>query len=296
MQSVQTCPLCKRTSFAPFRSITDHGYDLNYVLCKTCGLVLQSPRMDEDELGKFYASAYRLHQQATEDPIEKDLLMQQARANYTLALVKDDFTVVHRHLDIGSSSGALLRAFKAKYQCAGIGIEPGAAYREYSRSKGNKVYTSLEAMSQVEEERFDLISMMHVLEHLPDPISSLHDLRANLLTPDGHLLLEVPNLFEHASFELAHLYAFTTQTLREVLRQAGFDLIWLRSHGSFRSPILKLYITALATPSEAAPGPRTFYIPGPYGVSFFRRLGEAKRNFFTRHWPDWTWQTPHGAK
>jgi len=292
MHLVDTCPLCRRTSFAPFISMNDDGDDLHYVLCKSCGLVLQSPRMDEGELDEFYASAYRLHQQATEDPIEKDLRMQQARAEYTLALVRDDFKEVRRHLDIGSSSGAFLHAFEAQYRCTGIGIEPGEAYREYSRRRGNHIYPSQEALNEADEERFDLISMMHVLEHLPDPIATLNQLRNNLLAPGGHILIEVPNLFEHASFELAHLYAFSPQTLREVLRQAGYKILWLRTHGSFRSPILKLYITALAIPLANAKGPHNIYLPGAFGVGLRRRLGTIKRNFFTRHWPDWTWQAP----
>jgi SAM-dependent methyltransferase len=248
--------------------------------------------MDEGELEQFYVGAYRIQRQATESPIEKDLFMQQARAKRTLTLVKDDLPQVNRYLDIGSSSGALLHAFMKTFSCTGIGIEPGEAYREYSLAKGNLVFSSQQALLEGNEERFDLVSMMHVLEHLPNPVAFLRQLRADLLTPDGHLLIEVPNLYEHSSFELAHLYAFTSQTLREALRRAGFRTLWLKTHGSFRSPILKLYITALATPSVTIPEPRRYFIPGPFGVSFFRRLGEAKRNFFSRHWPDWTWQSP----
>jgi len=292
MHAVDSCPLCQHTSFAPFQTVDDQGHDIHYVICKNCGLVLQSPRMNESELDEFYASAYRVHQHATEDPIEKDLRMQQARAEYTLTLVRDDIKEVRRHMDIGSSSGAFLRAVEVQYQCIGIGIEPGDAYREYSRTRGNHIHPSHEKLNEANEERFDLISMMHVLEHLPDPITTLDQLRNDLLAPDGHLLIEVPNLFEHASFELAHLYAFSPQTLREVLRQAGYKILWLRTHGGFRSPILKLYITVLAVPLAKAKVPHKIYLPGAFGVGLRRRLGTIKRNFLTKHLPDWTWQSP----
>ena len=292
MQSVVSCPICQRLKFIPFQTISDRQYEVEYVLCTTCGLVLQSPRMDPDELEAFYASAYRVHQQETEDPIEKDLHMQEARAERTLALIEHDLPQVRRHLDIGSSSGALLRAFQARYQCTGIGIEPGLAYREHSLDQGNQIYPDREALIEAHEARFDLISMMHVLEHLPDPIASLDQLRRDLLTSDGHLLVEVPNLYQHASFELAHLFAFSPQSLREVLRRAGYRVRWMRTHGSFRSPILKLYITALTTPQNESKPPHSFYFPGACGVGIRRKLGTVKRAFFTRYWPDWTWQSP----
>jgi SAM-dependent methyltransferase len=292
MLSVDTCPVCQRSRFDPFQSVFENEHQLNYVICKSCGLVLQSPRMDQNELDEFYNRDYRIHQQATEDPIEKDLRMQEARAERTLALVEDDLRTVDRHLDIGSSSGALLRAFRSKYQCMSAGIEPGEAYREFSRAAGDMVYSSQQELLETERGNFDLISMMHVLEHLPHPIAALDQLRQNLLTKDGHLLIEVPNLYEHASFELAHLFAFSPRSLREILRRAGYRACWLRTHGSFRSPILKLYITALAVPENEANPPRRIYIPGPLDVGVRRKLGTIKREFFTRYWPDWTWQMP----
>ncbi len=50
-----------------------------------------------------------------------------------------------------------------------------------------------------------LISMFHVLEHLPDPVGYLSALRQKFLEPDGWLLIEVPNLYAHDCFEVAHL-------------------------------------------------------------------------------------------
>jgi SAM-dependent methyltransferase len=292
MQPVSSCPICLHQSFAPFASINDSGAEIRYVLCKHCGMVLQSPRMDEDALMQFYAGAYRVHLQASEGPTKKDLLMQRARAGQTLAFIKRDIGAVVRHLDIGSSSGALLQEFKDHYGCRSVGIEPGEAYRAYSLEFLDCIYPNRTALEAAGEERFDLITMMHVLEHIPNPIDELRRIRERLLTSNGYLLLEVPNLYEHASFELAHLYAFSASTLREVLMQAGFKPTLLRTHGSFRSPILKLYITALAHPMEKARPKRSFYFPGSLGVSFRRRLGSFKRNFFSTHWPDWTWQSP----
>jgi SAM-dependent methyltransferase len=292
MQHVDACPICEHQQFVPFVSITDNSRDISYVLCKNCGLVLQSPHMDPHELHEFYLGAYRLDRQASEEPTGKDLSMQRARAERTLASVKDSINKIDRHLDIGSSSGALLHVFQEHFGCESVGIEPGQAYRDFSRKNLARVYPSQSALEAASEKPFDLISMMHVLEHLPDPMAKLCGLRENLLSPNGRLLVEVPNLFEHSSFELAHLYAFSASTLRALLDQAGFEIIWFRKHGSFRSPVLKLYLTVLAQPSSRPRSIRRFYFPGSHGVALRRRLGTLKRNFFTKNWPDWTWQSP----
>jgi 2-polyprenyl-3-methyl-5-hydroxy-6-metoxy-1,4-benzoquinol methylase len=246
--------------------------------------------MDASELEKFYEREYRVLSQQSEEPTKKDLVMQQQRARETLKLIENDLSKVSRHLDIGSSSGALLEEIRANYGSDVVGIEPGDAYRRFSQENGFKVFASLSELSD-QEQRFDLVSIMHVLEHLRDPVETLSEIRVNHMTPDGCLLLEVPNAFEHEAFEVAHLFAFTPASLRETVRQSGFEVIWTRTHGGFRSPVLKLYITLLARPSTTQTRmgmPLTL----PWLIAARRSFGKLKRILFTRFLPDWTWQAP----
>jgi SAM-dependent methyltransferase len=247
--------------------------------------------MDESELEQFYAREYRIERQETEDPIDKDLQMQDARARSILEMVQSHLPVISRHLDIGNSSGALLQRFNEHYGCVSVGIEPGEAYRRFSKSQGLKVYPSLAALTEANEAPFDLISMLHVIEHVEDPIQTLLSLRKSKMQPGGYLLLEVPNLIEHECLELSHLYAFTRSTLKAIVRQAGFRILWSKAHGSFRSPILNLYITLLAQ-AESDPRSHRRIHSSPIGIQTCRRLGKLKRDFFTSRFPDWTWQAP----
>ena len=89
---------------------------------------------------------------------------------------------------------------------------------------GLTVYASLEELEKAGEKHFDLISMSHVLEHLPDPVGYLVHLRETLLDPQGWLLLEVPNLYAHDSFEVAHLVSYSAHTLLQTLEKAGFEV------------------------------------------------------------------------
>jgi 2-polyprenyl-3-methyl-5-hydroxy-6-metoxy-1,4-benzoquinol methylase len=247
--------------------------------------------MDEDELEQFYEREYRIERQETENPIEKDLLMQDARARAILEMVQHRLPQISRHLDVGSSSGALLQRFHEQYRCASVGVEPGDAYRRFSQSQGLRVYPSLDTLADAIELPFDLISMLHVIEHVVDPVHTLRSLRESKMQPGGYLLLEVPNLIDHECLELSHLYAFTKSTLREIVRQAGFHVLWTNAHGSFRSPILNLYITLLAQAESDPRSHRTIH-SSPIGIKTHRRLGKLKRDFFTSRFPDWTWQAP----
>lgn len=291
MENVVSCPLCNSLRKSPFEGVHDSDRMILYQICRSCGLVCQSPRMVESELKQFYEREYRIERQESESPIEKDLLMQDARARAVLEMIQPHLSAVSRHLDVGSSSGALLNQFHEHYGCANIGIEPGEVYRQFSESQGLKVYPSIEALEDIDEPPFDLISMMHVLEHVVDPVQTLRSLRESRMMPGGFLLLEVPNLIEHDSLELSHLYAFTRSTIKAVVQQAGFRVLWSKSHGSFRSPILKLFITLLAQARDEAQSPPNIY-SSPIGVKTRRRLGKYKRDFFTNRFPDWTWQSP----
>ena len=287
---IESCPIC---TSAIHRHFEDHPSEMgivHYRICMRCGAVFQSPRMDQEELNAFYQEGYRTLYQKSEQPTKKDLVMQEERAVRTLAMIQSDIQGLQRHLDIGSSSGALLVKIQKAYGCESVGIEPGDAYRAYSLQRDIEVFASLSTLPK-ETEPFDLVSLMHVLEHIPDPVETLHDLLEAHMTPGAYLLLEVPNLIEHEALEVAHPFAFTPATLRETVRQSGFEVLWTKTHGSFRSPVLKLYITLLAnssrTPMRSAP-----IRSKPRGVAARRRLGKLKRDLFTRFFPDWTWQSP----
>jgi len=216
--------------------------------------------------------------------------MQEERAKRTLEIIKKDVPRVDRHLDIGSSSGALLGEISEYFGCKSVGVEPGDGYRSFSTRQGYQIYPSLKALPS-DAGHFDLLSIMHVLEHFPDPVASLWELRENHLSQNGFLLIEVPNLLEHEALEIAHLIAFTPSTLKETVRRAGFKPLWTKTHGSFRSPIINLYITLLAVPrndSDEAPRVQSSSI----GIRFRRSWGKLKRRLLTRFLPDWTWQSP----
>jgi ubiquinone/menaquinone biosynthesis C-methylase UbiE len=194
-----------------------------------------------------------------------------------------------RHLDIGASAGTLALRFQEHFQGTAIGVEPGQAYLDYARKKGLKAYPTLEELESQNSEPFDLVSMAHVLEHLPDPAGYLRHLREALLTPDGWLLIEVPNLYVHNSFEVAHLVSFSPHTLTETAYKAGFNVHLLARHGQPRSIVLPLYLTMLARPMRTPHSMETYRVRPEKRVALKRRIGFVRRRLLQRLFPALAW-------
>lgn len=243
------CPLCKSEQRKKFAQLESFGYPLVYYVCQNCGLIYQSPEESIASDPGFYEETYRKIYQTNVDPTKKDLWVQEQRAKHQVQLLnKLEWKPKPRILDIGASSGWLLQSLKTAFNGWVVGVEPGDAYRAYAEAQGIEMYPSIEALIERKSPKFDLVSMMHVLEHLPDPVATLRQIRENLLDPYGVLLIEVPNFYAHDSYELAHLTCFTPNTLEQTLSQAGYRVHTLLKHGEPRSSILKLYITVLARP------------------------------------------------
>lgn len=126
------------------------------------------------------------------------------------------------------------------------GLDPAPQGVEYGRSQGLDVYQAgIEDFDCVGNRRFDVVTLLNVLEHLRHPPETLRNIREKLLKPNGLLVVEVPNEFNdfqtaaNAEYGLnewwvcppIHLNYFSTTTLKAVLEKSGFDV--LHSEASF---------------------------------------------------------------
>ena len=286
--TVGACPLCQSTQSEPFESIDEGSKPVSYRLCTECGLVYQSPRMSDAALKQYYQAEYVAQHQRAAGVSEKELRVQTGRARNLVQLLRPQVGSVTRHLDIGCSAGLLLEAVRAAYGCEGVGIEPAEVYRDYCAARGLTVVADLDRLAEAGNTRFDLVSLAHVLEHLTDPVGYLAELRTSWLQPGSKLLIEVPNLFGHASLETPHLICFHAGTLQRTLAAAGYRVLQLVRHGEPRSRLIPLYLTAIAEPAAGTIS-RASVRSGNGGVRLRRRLGMAWHRLATRLAPGWAW-------
>ena len=106
-------------------------------------------------------------------------------------LGKEDFSV----FDIGFGYAQALLYFQSQ----GIkvsGLEPSPEGVEYAKSKGLDVYEAgIDDFTVTKGEKYDVVMMLNVLEHLSHPQDTLKSIQKNLLNPGGIVVIEVPNEF-----------------------------------------------------------------------------------------------------
>ena len=128
-------------------------------------------------------------------------------------------------LDVGTGMGYLLAAFSEEFPRFDIvGHDLNNEKEEFIRSNGATDFYSgsLESIPK----RFDLITLNHVVEHLPDPVTVLKQASA-LLKPDGYLAVIVPcfKLVYTDFFFLEHCSHFTASSLNVVSALAGLSIV-----------------------------------------------------------------------
>jgi 2-polyprenyl-3-methyl-5-hydroxy-6-metoxy-1,4-benzoquinol methylase len=282
------CYLCGSEQQHIFARVESFGFPLVYYQCEGCGLIFQSLAESQAVDPTFYEETYRQIYQQSEAPTAKDLWVQQQRADYLLGFLRSQNRAnPQRILDIGASAGVLLQTIQKEIGCEAVGVEPGIAYRAHAEQRGLRMFPSIEELIDGMPERFDLVSMLHVLEHLPDPIGTLTIIRKRLLSEKGALLVEVPNFYSHDCYELAHLTCFTPHTLHEMLYKSGFKLVSMERHGFPRSKLFHLYLTCLATPDAKQASIRPVQ-PEKF-VNIKRKLGLVYRRILQKLLPNQAW-------
>jgi SAM-dependent methyltransferase len=216
----------------------------SFFQCRTCGLVYDNPRPTWAQIVQFYSQENKYDDWLAEEK-ERDALWQRR------------LRLVRRHkpsgslLDVGTGIGQFLNFAKAHYEVSGTEISPVAV--EIAREKyGLEIRPGL-LQDMKWEKRFDVITLFHVLEHVPYPAETLR-LCHSLLQPGGILVIAVPNdvqsiltrrnrLMERLGFQRyrslgkvglpklvlngseIHLSHFTSPVLRTALTQAGLEVI-----------------------------------------------------------------------
>lgn len=137
-----------------------------------------------------------------------------------------------RLLDFGTGMGHFLEAIENDVAEV-VGSELNTQRIEFIRRElGHEIHRGTEALlEEYGPNSFDIVTMFHVLEHLPRPVDQLEQVH-ELLTDDGLLVIEVPNhddwllsvsgSYADFYYQEAHAYYFSPRTLYLALVMGGF--------------------------------------------------------------------------
>lgn len=247
------CPLCQSTESTVLTTRDRNGVGLTTAQCDVCGLAFSNPFLTQADLDAFYARAYRGGTKGHREP--SDLIKARPwmhdRARYFAELLMPWMGA--SYLDIGCGEGSLVIELRRRLHNLTIDVvEPDDAYRQFAMAKaGARGYRS---MSQYvpETQKLSVVSMIHVLEHLLDPIAQLRAIRA-LMAGDGVVCIDVPDVTQYRSLSdlhLSHCTHFSSEHLRAALDVSGFEVLELNAH---QPPHLPPSLFAVARPRGGEP-------------------------------------------
>ncbi len=240
------CDLCHHTKYKKCDKLTHRiGVDpeKSFVIkCLKCGLVSLFPTPDDKALRQIY-SGYAEKGNRIE--------VEQFRVNniypHKIRILNKYISRHAKILDIGAGLGGFVSVAQKKgYHVTGIELGKEQVNLAKELFQVDLIYDSFEVFSERDAQKYDVIHLHHVLEHLRNPRTILEKIRTKL-NKNGILLLEVPNEFcylsqevkillkkkkPHKSYEpYQHLYFFSPKTLLRLISASGFKLLEINEPG-----------------------------------------------------------------
>lgn len=196
------------------------------------------PMPSADELPGYYKSEdYISHTDSKRNLLEKLYhLVKGIALKKKLRLISKLSPGRKTILDVGCGTGDFLeRAQKKGWSISGI--EPNAEARAIANGKTDNAVFDSEHLFAYDSQSFDVITLWHVLEHLPNLDKHFATFR-NILKPEGLLIIAVPNFKSYdakqykefwAAFDVPrHLWHFSQTSIRRFAQKAHMDVIEIK--------------------------------------------------------------------
>ncbi len=207
------------------------------VNCKGCGLMYANPRTQEVDnvLIETYDPEFVLASMVKPDSWRVGKESEQVKDHEkTRAFLNKHYPQKGKLIEVGSGLGYLLNCFKQDGWNV-VGVEPNVGTCRYAESElGIETIPTILEEAELEDRSVDVVLMMHVIEHVSDPYSTLKEVY-RILKPGGIFVMETPR-YDTLMFKLlgkrernlscnGHIYFFTTSTLEKLATKAGFTVL-----------------------------------------------------------------------
>lgn len=233
------CPVCAGTHISASldaKDFTVSNETFSIWKCQDCLLQFTQDIPDANQIGKYYQSeTYVSHSDTQKGIINqlyhavRNITLKRKRSLITSTLKKTQGSI----LDIGCGTGAFLHTMQeAGWEITGL--EPDETASKNAQRLYGITTSDPSNLFSLPENKFDAITMWHVLEH----VHQLHEYISQLnriLLPNGRIFIAVPN---YTSFDAAHyqsqwaaydvprhLYHFSPKSMEKLLSSHGLNIV-----------------------------------------------------------------------
>ena len=218
-------------SFITVKDFSVSGESFSLLLNEEYQILKTHPQPTLDKLGSYYEfEDYISHTDGKRTLFEKMYHFIKRKAiRDKVSLINSYQPLKGRILDIGAGTGDFLLECKNQNWDI-LGIEPNDKAKGIALGKGIKFGDTIE---KLESNSFDVITMWHVLEHVPDVEHQVAELK-RLLKPTGTIIIAVPNFKSYdakyykefwAAFDVPrHLWHFSKTAIEKLFANQNMNL------------------------------------------------------------------------
>ncbi len=236
------CPICNHSATTVILESQDYSLtqeSFSVYQCMDCNFRFTGSIPSQDTIGRYYKFIeYISHTDVKNGWLNRlyHLVRSKTLAQKT-NWVQSLFTGHKGHLlDIGAGTGAFVHAmFEKNWKVTGL--EPDASTRDKAFENYKIQLKSTDAIFDLPENEYEVITMWHVLEHVHELKPYIHQCYKSL-KHNGRLIIAVPNFTSFdasfykkfwAAYDLPrHLYHFSPTSMELLLQQYGFDIVTIK--------------------------------------------------------------------
>ena len=234
-EKLEFCPSCTNNKFENKLIAKDYlvsQESFAIVQCKKCELLFTNPKPNDSRLAYYYKSDQYISHNNKKNNIHN--LIYQIIRSFT---VRQKIKLIKKYckrgnlLDFGSGTGTFLKEAIKHFNINGIELNSKAVQQTTSLVKKH-IYEHIDLLSS--DDKFNIVTMWHVLEHLPNLKNTINKIKEHL-SPKGHIFIALPNPdswdsnyygANWAGYDVPrHLYHFNQKAMLNFLKECELNII-----------------------------------------------------------------------
>ncbi len=233
------CPFCSSNKMDKVFTVKDYTVSneiFEVYTCNVCTNRFTQNIVTQNEIGKYYQSEnYISHSDTNKDFISK---IYHAVRNLTLKSKRNLIVGITKQkngnlLDVGAGTGAFSNVM-VQAGWSVTSLEPDENARNIAKNKYNIQHQDTSELFNQEPDKFDAITLWHVLEHI-HTLNEYLDQFHKIINKNGRLIIAVPNYTSYdasfyqeywAGYDVPrHLYHFSPTGMKMLMEKFGFKIV-----------------------------------------------------------------------